>query len=86
MKLLVQERRKENGERNFIGMIQQTNLDNKNGTVIINEVGIIKMVTKQTLDLFGGYKAGELLNKVIFLCLNIFLMTKNIVECCDFDD
>jgi hypothetical protein len=86
MKLLVQERRKENGERNFIGMIQQTNLDNKNGTVIINEVGIIKMVTKQTLDLFGGYKAGELLNKVIFLCLNIFLMTNNIVECCDFDD
>lgn len=65
MKLLVQERRKENGERNFIGMIQPTNLDNKNGTVIINEMGIIKMVTKQTLDLFGGYRAGELLNKVI---------------------
>jgi hypothetical protein len=69
MKLLVQERRKENGERNFIGMIQPTNLDNKNGTVIINEMGIIKMVTKQTLDLFGGYRAGELLNKV---CLNLY--------------
>ena len=64
MKLLVQERRKENGERNFIGMIQPTNIDNTNGTVIINEMGIIKMITKQTLDLLGGYRAGELLNKV----------------------
>lgn len=64
MKLLVQERRKENGERNFIGMIQQTNQDTKFGVIIINEMGIIKMVTKKTLELFGGYRAGELLNKV----------------------
>ena len=64
MKLLVQERRKENGERNFIGMIQQTNQDSKFGVVIISEMGIIKMVTKKTLELFGGYRASELLNKV----------------------
>ncbi len=64
MKLLVQERRKENGERNFIGMIQPTNTDNSNGTIIINEMGTIKMITKQTLDMLGGYRAGELLNKV----------------------
>ena len=49
-------------------MIQLTNQDNKNGLVIINEVGIIRMVTKRTLDLFGGYRAGELLNKV---CLHL---------------
>lgn len=64
MKLLVQERRKENGERNFIGMIQQTNQDSKFGVIIISEMGIIKMVTKKTLELFGGYQASELLNKV----------------------
>ena len=64
MRLLVQERRKENGERNFIGMIQPTNVENKNGIIIINEMGLIKMVTKTTLELFGGYRAGELLNKV----------------------
>ena len=64
MKLLVQERRKENGERNFIGMIQQTNQDSKFGVIIISEMGIIKMVTKKTLELFGGYRASELLNKV----------------------
>jgi hypothetical protein len=66
MKLLVQERRKENGERNFIGMIQQSNQDSKFGVVIINEMGIIKMVTQKTLELFGGYRASELLNKVKF--------------------
>ena len=66
MRLLVQERRKENGERNFIGMIQSTNLDTKNGLIIISEVGIIKMVTKVTLDLFGGYRAGEIVGKVSF--------------------
>jgi hypothetical protein len=66
MKLLVQERRKENGERNFIGMIQPTNNDNGNGTIIISEMGIIKMITKQTLDMLGGYRAGELLNKVYY--------------------
>lgn len=76
IKLLVQERRKEDGERNFIGMIQPTNLENKNGTIIINEMGIIKLVTKQTLDLFGGYHAGELLNKVrkyicVLFCIKI---------------
>ena len=66
MKLLVQERRKENGERNFIGMIQPTNNDNGNGTIIISEMGIIKMIAKQTLDMLGGYRAGELLNKVYY--------------------
>ena len=66
MKLLVQERRKENGERNFIGMIQQTNQDTKFGIIIISEMGIIKMVTEKTLELFGGYRASEILNKVIF--------------------
>jgi hypothetical protein len=64
MKLLVQERRKENGERNFIGMIQQTNQDTKYGVVIISEMGIIKMVTAKTLELFGGYRASEILHKV----------------------
>jgi hypothetical protein len=63
MKLLVQERRKENGERNFIGMIQETNRDTKFGVIIISEMGIIKMVTQKSLELFG-YKAGEVLNKV----------------------
>ncbi len=63
MKLLVQERRKENGERNFIGMIQQTNRDTKFGVIIISEMGIIKMVTQKALELFG-YTAGEVLNKV----------------------
>lgn len=67
MKLLVQERRKENGERNFIGMIQQTNQDTKYGVIIISELGIIKMVTAKALELFGGYRASEILNKVIFL-------------------
>ena len=66
MKLLVQERRKENGERNFIGMIQQTNQDTKYGVIIISEVGIIKMVTAKALELFGGYRASEILNKVLF--------------------
>ena len=65
MKLLVQERRKENGERNFIGMIQQTNQDTKYGIIIISEMGIIKMVTAKALELFGGYRASEILNKVI---------------------
>jgi len=64
MKLLVQERRKENGERNFIGMIQQTNQDTKYGIIIISEMGIIKMVTAKALELFGGYRASEILNKV----------------------
>ena len=64
MKLLVQERRKENGERTFIGMIQQSNRDTKYGVVIISEMGIIKMVTAKTLELFGGYRASEILNKV----------------------
>jgi len=66
MKLLVQERRKENGERNFIGMIQQSNQDTKYGIIIISEMGIIKMVTQKTLDLFGGYRASEILNKVTY--------------------
>lgn len=69
MRLLVQERRKENGERNFVGMIQPTNTDNKNGLVIINEMGIIKMVTKQTLELFGGYSAGQLLHKNVTILM-----------------
>jgi hypothetical protein len=67
MKLLVQERRKENGERNFIGMIQQTNQDTKFGIIIISEMGIIKMVTQKALELFGGYRASEILHKVIYL-------------------
>lgn len=67
MKLLVQERRKENGERNFIGMIQQTNQDSKFGVIIISEMGIIKMVTQKSLELFGGYRASEVLNKVRYL-------------------
>lgn len=66
IKLLVQERRKENGERNFIGVIQQTNQETKYGVIIINEMGIIKMVTKKTLELFGGYRASEILNKVFY--------------------
>jgi hypothetical protein len=70
IKLLVQERRKENGERNFIGMLQPTMLDNKNGTIIINEMGIIRMVTKATLDLLGGYQAGELLHKVFIYLIH----------------
>ena len=47
-------------------MMQPVDQENKNGTVIINEAGIIKLVTKATLDLFGGYQAGELLNKVYY--------------------
>ena len=77
MKLLVQERRKENGERNFIGMIQQTNRDTKFGVIIISEVGIIKMVTQKSLELFG-YTAGEVLNKVD--------LSPNYLEHCNLDD
>lgn len=72
MKLLIQERRKENGERTFIGMIQKVTSTNKNGTIIINETGIIQMVTKATLDLFGGFQAGELLHKVSHSKITIF--------------
>jgi hypothetical protein len=70
MKLLVQERRKENGERNFIGMIQLTNQDAKNGIIIISEYGNVRMVTKRTLSLFGDYKAAEVLNKVRLFLFN----------------
>lgn len=73
IKLLVQERRKENGERNFIGMIQQHNQDSKFGVIIISEMGIIRMVTKKTLELFGGYRASEILNKnVVVLMIDSF--------------
>jgi hypothetical protein len=66
MRLLVHERRKENGERQFIGMVQKTNENTQTGVVIISEVGIIKMVTQQTLKMFGGYYASDLVGKVIF--------------------
>ena len=64
MRLLVQERRKDNGERNFIGMIQPTNQESALGVIIINEMGIIRMVTKRSLELFGDYRASELVGKV----------------------
>ena len=69
MKLLIQERRKENGERNFIGMMQMNNQDSKFGVVIINEMGIIRMMTKLTLDLFGGYDARTLIGKNVMILM-----------------
>jgi hypothetical protein len=65
IRLLIQERRKESGERQFIGQIIPTASDAIYGIVMINEMGIIKLVTKRTLELFG-YTADELIGEVYF--------------------
>lgn len=63
MKLTIQERRKENGERQYIGMISPITTENLNGVIIITEMGYIRLVTQRTLDLFGGYEASDLLTR-----------------------
>lgn len=63
IRLFIQQRRKENGERQFIGQIIQTSQDAVNSIVMINEMGIIKLVTKRALEMFG-YKAEEVIGEV----------------------
>ena len=63
IRLLIQERRKENGERQFIGQILQTAQDAVYGIVIIGEMGIVKMITKRTVEMFG-YTAEEVVGQV----------------------
>jgi hypothetical protein len=53
MKLMIRERRKENGERQFIGMILLTNQNTDFGTIIISEIGMVRLVSKKALSLFG---------------------------------
>ena len=66
IRLLIQERRKENGERQFIGQIVQTSQDATSGIIIISEMGIIKLVTKRALEMFG-YKAEDVVGQVYYL-------------------
>ena len=68
MRLLVHERRKENGERQYIATIQKVNDNTSLGVVIISDVGIVKMVTQQALKMFGGYYAADVLGKVTKFC------------------
>lgn len=72
MRLTIQERRKESGERQFIGLIAESNQNTTNAVVIISEMGYIRLVTRRTLEMFGGYEAGDLLGKVVFLIFLTF--------------
>lgn len=65
---MIQERRKENGERQFIGQITPTSQDAVNGIIMINEMGIVKLVSKRALEMFG-YKAEEVIGEVNNLIL-----------------
>jgi nitrogen fixation/metabolism regulation signal transduction histidine kinase len=69
IRLLIQERRKENGERQFIAQILPTSSDVLYGIVMINEMGIIKTVTKRALEMFG-YTAEEVIGEVDTICLS----------------
>ena len=65
--LSVQERRKENGEKSFIAMMNPDQKA-KEGTIIINEQGTILMVNYTVTTLFG-YSPVEMLRNVIFIFL-----------------
>jgi PAS domain S-box-containing protein len=66
--LQVQERRKENGDRAYVGSLIQTDQDASEGVIMINEEGVIQMITKNITKMFG-YSAAEVLrtNVTIFM-------------------
>ena len=66
--LQVAERRKENGDRAYLGTLVQVDMDVDHGVIIINEDGMIILVTKQVTKLFG-YSAVELLRNNITMCM-----------------
>ena len=66
--LQVAERRKENGDRAFVGTLVQTDVDADYGVIIINEEGTIIMITKRICELFG-YSAVEMLRNNITMCM-----------------
>lgn len=66
--LQIAERRKENGDRAFVGTLVQTDLDADHGIIIINEEGVIILVSKRVTQMFG-YSAIELLRNNITMCM-----------------
>jgi two-component system sensor kinase FixL len=68
LNLSIQERRKERGEKTFVALLVQTDLEKKEGVVIIKEDGTIILVSKVVTELFG-YTPAEMLgtNVTIFM-------------------
>jgi PAS domain S-box-containing protein len=66
--LQVAERRKENGDRAYVGTLVQTDMDSDDGVIIINEEGVIILITKRVTQLFG-YSAVEMLRNNITMCM-----------------
>lgn len=66
--LQVQERRKENGDRAYVGSLVQTDLESEDGTITITEDGTVIMISKNVVKMFG-YTAAEVLrtNVTIFM-------------------
>jgi PAS domain S-box-containing protein len=66
--LQVAERRKENGDRAYVGTLIQTDIDSDEGIIIINEEGVIILINKRVTQMFG-YSAVELLRNNITMCM-----------------
>lgn len=66
--LSLTEKRKENGERTFVGTIVETEKDSEEGTIVITEDGTIVMISRNVENMFG-YKASEVIrtNVTIFM-------------------
>ena len=72
LNLSIQEKRKENGEKNFVAMLVQTDLRATDGVVIIKEDGTIVMVSKLITEMFG-FSANELIrSNVTVLMLDAY--------------
>lgn len=56
--LSLQERRKENGDRIFVGTLVASPVNNDEGQIVISEDGTIIMISKTIENMFG-YKASE---------------------------
>lgn len=70
--LSIQERRKENGEKSFVAMMNRLDRDVQEGIVIINEMGHMLLVSEAVTNLFG-FSASE--------CLKNVTSFFNFVEC-----
>lgn len=60
--LTVQEKRKENGDRQYVGSLIHTDVDSQEGLIIITEDGMIQAISKN-VELMFGYKASDILRE-----------------------